>query len=158
MYWLRFLVVSTCLLFVGCRSETNAVESEPTRTPQGPTVISNNPNAIIKSWEYLNPRSEEALTSFLSRDPKSIGFGPERYEAYIIWRKGGFDLVWGNFICSTQPILTINNTIIDLWLNDAIWDDCDAAQVIHAFKVELETDIPTGEWTYVIHSDAPPSP
>lgn len=125
---------------------------------RGPAVISNNPNAIVKSWEYISPRSEEALTSFPSSDPEAIEFGPEHYEAYIIWRKSGFDIIWGNFVCSTKPVLMIEETTFVLWLNDAIWDDCNAAEVIHAFRVELETDIPAEEWTYVVHQDAPPSP
>jgi hypothetical protein len=158
MRWLRFLVVFICLLLVGCRSESSAVEAEPTPTPQGPSVISKNPNAIIESWEYISPRSEKALTSFPSSDPAAIKFGPELDEAYIVWREGGFDLVWGGYFCSTEPILTINDApaTIELWLNDAIWDDCVAMETIHAFKVELETNVPPEEWTYIIHPDAPP--
>jgi hypothetical protein len=156
----RYIVVIMCLLLIGCRNGTKTIESEPTAlpTPQGPAVISNNPGAIIQSWEYINPRSEKALTSFPTHDPEAIKLGSEPYEAYVVWRKDGFDLIWGNFICSTQPILTIENTTIELWLNDGIWDDCDAAEVIHAFKIDLETDIPTEEWTYIIHQDASPLP
>lgn len=156
MHLLKYLVVFICLLSVGCHSETSSVEPKPTPTPQGPSVISNNPNAVVESWEYLSPRSEEALTSFPSRDPEAVEFGPDNSEAYIVWRKGGFDLIWGNVICSTQPILTIDNVTIELWLNDAIWDDCEAAETRHAFKVELKTDIPPEEWTYILHPDAPP--
>jgi hypothetical protein len=152
---LRFLVVLTCLFFVSCRSEPDSVESPP--TSQGPSVISNNPDAVVESWEYISPRSEEAFTSFPSSDPEAVKFGSELDETYIVWRKGGFDLIWGNVICSTQPILTIEDTTIELWLNDGIWEDCEAAETIHAFKVELETDIPTEGWTYVVHQDAPPS-
>jgi hypothetical protein len=159
MHLLKYLVVLIiCFLLISCRSETSSVESEPIPTPQGPSVISNNPEAVVKSWEYISPRSEEALTSFPSSAPEAIEFGPEHYKAYIVWRKGGFDLIWGNFICSTRPILMIEETTIALWLNDAIWDDCEAAEVIHAFKVDLETDISPEKWTYILHPDAPPTP
>lgn len=156
MHLLRYFVVFICLLFISCRSETNSVELEPTPTPQGPSVISNNPDAIVESWEYISPRAEDALISFPSGNPEAIEFGPEHYEAYIVWREGGFDLVWGNFFCSTQPILTIDHVIIELWLNDGIWDDCISEQAIHAFKVEVKTNIPPEEWTYILHPDAPP--
>ena len=153
---LGYSAVFICLLLIGCRSEISSIESEPTTTPQGPAVISNNPDVIVESWEYISPRSEEALTSFLSRDPEAIEFGPEHYEAHIVWREDGFIIVWGNFFCSTQPILTIDHVKIELWLNDGIWEDCISEQAIHAFRVELETNIPPEEWTYVIHQDAPP--
>lgn len=157
MRLLKCFILLVCLLFVSCGSKIDSLEENTTAISEVPVVVSsNNPNAIIESWEYLNPRSEETLASFLSRDPKSIGFGPSQYEAYIIWREGGFDLVWGNFICSTQPSLIIDNITIELWLNDGIWDDCDAAQVTHAFKVELATDIPIEEWAYTLYTDAPP--
>ncbi len=156
MYLSRYFVMFACLLLVSCRSKTSLVELEPTPTPQGPSVISNNPNAVIKSWEYISPRSEDALTSFPVRNSDAIGFGPDAYEAYIVWHEGGFDLIWGNFSCSTQPILIVEETTITLWLNDGIWDDCVAAEVIHAFKVKMETDIPIEEWAYILHQDAPP--
>lgn len=156
----RYLIVLICLLLISCRSEASSTESELMLASQdrGPAVISNNPNAAVKSWEYISPHLDEALTSFPSSNPETIKFGPDHYEAYIMWREGGFDIIWGNFVCSTQPVLMIEETTIALWLNDAIWDDCDAAEVIHAFKVELETDIPAEEWTYVVHQKAPPSP
>lgn len=74
----------------------------------------------------------------------------------MVWREGGFDLIWGNYFCSTEPVLIIKETTISLWLNDGIWDDCESSQEMHTFKVELETNIPREEWTYILHEDAPP--
>jgi hypothetical protein len=154
---LRYLVVFICLLSISCDSEIQSVESEQTPVPQGPSIISNSSDTVVESWKYISPRSEEALVSFPSSASGAIEFGPEHYEAYIVWRTGGFDLIWGNFACSTQPILVIKNKTIELWLNNAVWEDCEAAEVIHAFKVELETDIPPEEWIYILYPDAPPS-
>lgn len=152
----RYLIALIPLLLISCQSATTPAAPAPSPTPQGPTVTSNNPDVTVESWEYINPRSEEALTFFPSGNPDAIRFGPEHYEAYVIWREGGFDLVWGNFICSTWPMLTIEETTIKLWLNDYVWDDCEAAEAIHAFKVELQTDIPPEAWSYTIYRDAPP--
>lgn len=158
MHWLRYLIVLICFLSVGCSNETNSATPEATQTPigLGPAVISNNPTIIVQSWEYIGPRSPDALVSFPSRNPEAIAFGPDHYEAYIIWRESGFDLIWGNVFCSTEPILIIKEATIELWLNDGIWNDCEASQEIHAFNVELETDIPPEKWTYILHKDAPP--
>jgi hypothetical protein len=145
-------------LVVGCSAEQSSVEPEPTPqpTPVGPLVISNTPNATVESWEYINPRSENAVQSFPSRESAAIEFAPGNREAYILWREGGFDLIWGDFICSTQPVVIIEEATIGLWPNDDIAGNCDAMGAIHVFKVELETDIPPEEWTYRLHLDAPP--
>ena len=145
------------LLMSGCRDDLGHMEPTPTptRIAEKPQVISASPDIVVESWEYLSPQSERAPDSFPANDPDALEFAPGNRQAYIVWREGGFDLVWGGFFCSIQPILTIGNGMIDLWENNAIWDDCDAMGTVHAFMVELETEIPPEAWRYAIHEGAP---
>ena len=145
------------LLMSGCRDDLGHMEPTPTptRIAEKPQVISASPDIVVESWEYLSPQSERAPDSFPANDPDAIEFAPGNRQAYIVWREGGFDLVWGGFFCSIQPILTIGKGKIELWENNAIWLDCEAVETIHAFKVELETDIPLEAWSYAIHEGAP---
>lgn len=156
MFRIRLFFFWLCFLSVACSNQTNSATAEPTPTPlpRGPAAISHNANVVVKKWVYLNP--DQALQAFPSRPKEAIAFDPDRHEAYIIWREGGFDIVWSNFICSNQPALRIKEVTIELWLNDGIWDDCESAGAVHAFKVELETNVPREEWTYILHKDAPP--
>lgn len=152
-----FVFTFIWLLVAGCRDDLGYMEPTPTptRVVEKPQVISTSPDAVVESWEYLSPRSEKVLESFPAGDPEAIEFAPGNRQAYIIWREGGFDLVWGGYFCSIQPILTIGQGMIELWENIAIWDDCDAMETIHAFKVELEADLPPEAWRYAIHEGAP---
>jgi|GEM_PF-3608141 len=145
------------LLVAGCSDDLGYMEPTPTptRIAEKPQVISASPDIVVESWEYLSPQSKKAPDSFPTNDPDAIEFAPGNRQAYIVWREGGFDLVWGGFFCSIQPILTIGKGKIELWENNAIWLDCEAVETIHAFKVELETDIPLEAWSYAIHEGAP---
>ena len=145
------------LLVAGCSDDLGYMEPTPTptRIAEKPQVISASPDIVVESWEYLSPQSERAPDAFPANDPDALEFAPGNRQAYIVWREGGFDLVWGGFFCSIQPILTIGKGKIELWENNAIWLDCEAVETIHAFKVELETDIPLEAWSYAIHEGAP---
>ncbi|MDT8307839.1 MAG: hypothetical protein RRC07_18035 [Anaerolineae bacterium] len=158
MRWIGLIVFPFIwLLLARCSNDLGpmAPTPTPTRIVEKPQVISTSPDVIISAWEYLSPQSEEALASFPAHDPDAIEFAPGNRQATIIWREGGFDLVWGGYFCSIQPILTIGDGTIELWENSAIWDDCEAMETIHAFKVEMETDIPATVWRYAIHEGAP---
>ena len=122
----------------------------------GPNVVSFNPDVTVTSWEYSNPADEER-TNFpkVMGEPDAITFGQELHSAEILWREGGFDVVWSGFICSTHPILTISDRTIELWANDEIWNDCIAVGAQHAFLVELETDVAPSAWAYEFPTDAP---
>lgn len=155
---LKFLLAFiSLLLLLRCNNEQHLPESDTLSGSGNAQVINNTSNIVIENWEYLSPRSDEALQSFPSQDSEAIAFGSDKHEAYIVWHEDGFDVIWGNVICSTEPILTIGEATIALWLNDGIWDDCEDAQVTHAFRVELVTDIPLEAWTYSVHTNAPPS-
>ena len=158
MWSIRLLFICMCLLSAGCGNPENSPDFSATAspTPRGPAVMNDNPDVILQSWEYIHPHSDKALVSFPSDDPEAIEFGPEHYEAYMVWRESGFDLIWGNVFCSTEPILVIKEEKISLWLNDSIWNYCESSQEMHTFKVNLETNIPPEEWTYILHKDAPP--
>lgn len=156
MWARKFLIVLICLLILGCRNERGSSNPTFTPIPEDPQVVNLNPSVVVENWEYLSPRSSEAEQLFLSRNPEGIAFG-QGDKAYIVWREGGFDLVWGNHFCSVQPILIIRENAIELWENDAVWNDCEDAEVAHAFRVEMETNVSPEEWTYTISPDAPPS-
>lgn len=151
----KILLISVCLFFIGCSRETKQGEQVYTPIPENPQVISNNSDIVIESWVYLSPRSDEALQAFPSPDSDTLAFGSDHYEAYIMWHEDGFDVIWGNFICSVQPILVISDSTIELWLNDSIWENCESAEAIHAFKVVLETNIRPEGWTYILYTGAP---
>jgi len=127
IFELRFLIPLIGLLLFGCNGEAAPITPEPTPVYQGPLVMSNNLDVIVEAWEYISPDDEEALTSFLSQDPDALSFGESYHEAHIKWYEGGFDLVWGNFPCSTEPILIIDKQVMTLW----------------------------EEWTYTIHPETP---
>lgn len=153
MRWTRLFVLLVISLWAGgCRDDLGYMEptATPTRIVARAVVVSTNPDVVVESWKYLGPQAEESL-----RLVQGTRFGPERYEASVQWRPGGFDLMWGTFPCSIQPILTIGEGTIELWLNEGIWDDCDAMQASHALRVEVTTDIPPGAWSYAIHEGAP---
>lgn len=158
MRWIRvYLLPFIWLLLAACSNDLGymAPTPTPTRIVEKPQVISTSPDVAVTSWDYLSPQSDKALASFPARDPDAIEFAPGNRQATIIWREGGFDLLWGGWFCSIQPILTIGERRIELWENNAIWDDCEAMETIHAFKVEMETDMPPAAWRYAIHEGAP---
>jgi hypothetical protein len=155
MRWTSWVVVLMWLA-AACSDNTQIIEMDPTpqSTAQGPLVVSLNPQAIVHEWEYISPLSENRVQS-LPRG-EAISFGPATREAYMRWREGGFDLIWVAVVCSTQPVVVIDENSIGLWPNDTIWKDCEASGEIHAFEVELETTIPPEVWTYLVHPGAPP--
>jgi hypothetical protein len=158
MRWIGLTVfIFIWLLVAGCSNDLGLIAPTPlpTRIVEKPQVISTSPDVVVTSWDYINSQSEKALASFPSGYPEAIEFAPGNRQAHLIWREGGFDLVWGGWFCSIQPILTIGEGTIELWENNAIWDDCEAMETIHAFKVEMETDIPAAAWRYAIHEGAP---
>ncbi len=160
-------VVFVVWMVVGCQTSgrgaemsTPEVPSTGTGLPIGPLVASTNSNAVVTGWQYLSPRAEEAWQGFPisvnDPGPDVIRFGEHPEDAYLRWREDGFDLVWYDVICSTQPVVVIEGTTISLWPNRHIWEDCEAAGVTHAFRVELETTIPQEAWHYEIHDGVPP--
>jgi hypothetical protein len=154
----RWIIGMVVLLWLatGCSDHPQATVIDPTPSSkaQGPLVVSLTPQAIVYEWNYISPLSEKMVQS-LPRG-EAISFGPAKREAYIRWREGGFDLIWVAVVCSTQPVVVIDENSIGLWPNDTIWEDCEASGEIHAFEVEMETTIPPEAWTYLVHPGAPP--
>lgn len=150
------ITTTLLILFI---SVACASPPEPTSTPTPlpePQVISLDETAVVQSFTYMNPRSDDRITSFPEDDPNTIPFGREPVEAYAVWRDDTLTLIWGGFICSTSPVVTIAHQTITLWPNDAIWEDCESMEVAHGMEIGLDSDLPPEAWTFIFHPGDPP--
>lgn len=142
-------------IFTACSTSTPTVTpvspfqtSTPIPPPvQGPAVLGD--NVEIKDWEYLGPESVEFFPS-LSANVREVG-----KEIYLVRRNDGFDLVWGQLPCATQPVMIVHaDAVIEFWPGTGIAnieEPCEAMLVGHRLTVQWETDIPFEEWKFIFH-------
>jgi hypothetical protein len=108
-------------------------------------------NVEIKDWEYLGPESVESFP-LLSADVREVG-----REIYLVRRDYGFDLVWLEVVCATQPVVSVHaDAVIEFWPGASIEETCEAMGVGHMLTVQWETDIPFEQWKFTLHR--PPLP
>jgi hypothetical protein len=130
-------------------TETAVPRSTPIPPPvQGPAVLGD--NLEIKDWEYLGPESIESFPS-LSVHVREVG-----KDIYLVRKHYGFDLVWLQVVCATQPVLIVRaDAVIEFW-PAAKLEPCEAMGVGHMLTVQWEIDIPFDEWKFIFHP--PPEP
>ena len=120
----------------------------PTSTPipppvQGPAVLGD--GVEIEDWEYLGPESIESFPS-LSANVREVG-----RDLYLVRRDYGFDLMWIQVVCASQPVVVIRaDAVIEFWSATKI-PPCEAMGVGHVLNVHWETDIPFDEWKFIFH-------
>ena len=155
-----FLFLLIDFIFTACSTSTptsTPISTPPTSTPipppvQGPAVLGD--NVEIKDWEYLGPESVESFPS-PSANVREVG-----KDIYLVRRDYGFDLVWGQLPCATQPVVIVHaDAVIEFWPGAGIAsvdEPCEAMLVAHRLTVQWETDIPFDEWKFIFHP--PPQP
>ena len=137
-------------------TETAVPSSTPIPPPvQGPAVLGD--NVEIKDWEYLGPESVESFPS-LSANVKEVGNNV--YEIRLVRTDYGFDLIWTEFPCATQPVVIVHaDAVIEFWPGGkpaARIEPCEAMSVGHMLTVQWDIDIPFEQWKFILHP--PPQP
>lgn len=109
----------------------------------------------IESWEYLGPDAVESMP-FPSANVRAVDFST--WEIRLIRTENGFELVWGELPCSTQPVVIVHaEATIEFWPGEGTNPGfCEAMQAFHKLSVQWETDIPFDEWEFIFHP--PPVP
>jgi hypothetical protein len=155
------------LIFIGltCTACINTISTPtpgpPTQTAtpapippavQGPAVLGD--GVKIEDWEYLGP---EAIESFPPLSTTVREVGADIQEVRLGWRPDGFDLVWNQFPCATEPVLVVRaDATIEFWSGEIVGPDCEAMAVLHMLTVNWQTSIPFEDWNFILHS--PPLP
>lgn len=119
---------------------------------QGPAVVSYDPNVPVTHWEYLGP---EAADEFPPQSENVRVLNELHYEIRLVETAVGFDLIWGDFLCSTQPVLFIQpGNRLEFWPGSIVGDYCEAMETVHVISVSLDQPVPLAEWQFIFH--APP--
>ncbi len=119
---------------------------------QGPAVISHDPNLQVTEWDYLGP---ESVTEFPAASESVRVLNELHYGIRLRETAVGFDHIWGDFLCSTQPILLIQSgNQLEFWPGDIVGDSCEAMEAGHMISVSLAQTVPLAEWQFIFH--APP--
>ena len=146
---MRQLLVIGLLVGFGMSACAKEVPPPPV---QGPAVLSD--GIEIEDWEYLGPNAVESFPQ-LSATVREVG--NDIYQARLIQRDDGFELVWSQLPCATQPVVVIHADMsIEFWPGESVDPHCVAMGVLHMLTVRLHTDIPTEQWEFTIHT--PPEP
>lgn len=146
-----YLIPLIALLLIGCAADTsNPPTATPVsfRTPQ--PVVSAESGINLIDWTYTPPW--ETNENSRPDGPNVVSIDQDTYEGWIVWRDDGFDLVWGDFLCSTAPELIIHaDASMDFWPGEIVGDDCESAETRHKLSVQLETDVPSEQWQFTLH-------
>ncbi|GAB4578501.1 MAG: hypothetical protein Fur0022_12360 [Anaerolineales bacterium] len=119
---------------------------------EGPAVIGD--GVEIEMWEYLGPEAVEAIP-IPSETIRNVDVSP--YQIRLIRTDGGFELVWGALLCSTQPVIVVSlDATIEFWPGQSTDADCVEMEVFHKLTVQWQTDIPFEEWKFIFHPPPPP--
>ena len=112
------------MLFVGL-TMTGCSTEKPVPPPvQGPAVLGD--GVVIDDWTYLGSNAVQPLpVSPLPAGAREVGTG--EYEAWLVWTADGFDLVWRQFACATQPVVVVHAGVIEFWPGKIVTPDCSAA-------------------------------
>ena len=136
-----FLAIST---LGSCMAEKEAL---PTPTVPGPTVMGK--GTEIETWNYFGP---DATQSIPAPSSNIRDVGNEVYEARLIQTENGFDIVWGQMRCATQPtVIVYADATIEFWPGDIVGEDCEAAELFHKLTVTWHTNVPFGQWDFIFH-------
>ena len=116
----------------------------------GPAVISHDPDLPVTGWEYLGL---DSVTEFPLASESVRVLDELHYEIRLRETAVGFDLIWGNFLCSTQPVLYIQpGDRLEFWPGNIVGDDCEAMEVGHMISVSLDKNVPLADWQFVFHA------
>ncbi len=115
---------------------------------QGPAVVSHDPDLQVTEWEYSIPEFPPTFENARELDEL-------HYEIRLAETAVGFDLIWGNFPCSTEPVLFLQpGNRLEFWPGNIVGEDCDAMEAIHVISVSLNQNVPLDDWQFIFH--APP--
>jgi len=134
--WFFLLILAAC--------------NRPTPIPPppipGPAVLGD--GVLIANWEYFGPNAVERLPE-LSANVKEVG--NDVYEVRLVQKERGFDLVWSQLPCATQPVIIIHdNASIEFWPGEGV-GFCEAMSVLHMLTVEFQTTTPIEKWEFVLY-------
>lgn len=117
---------------------------------QGPAVLGDH----VENWEYLGPEAVESMP-VASDNVRNVDAALR--EIRLIRTEDGFELVWIELICSTQPVVVVHSDArIEFWPGASVNPDCEEMGVGHKLTVQWQTDIPFGEWKFIFHPPPPP--
>lgn len=145
-------LIPTAALLVGLALSACTTETLTPPPVQGPAVIGD--NVEIEAWEYLGPEAVESLPS-LSAGVRDVG--KDIYQVRLIQKDSGFDLVWGQLPCATQPVVVVHaDASIEFWPGEGLGEVCEAMEVFHKLTVKWHTTVPFEQWEFTLHP--PPEP
>jgi hypothetical protein len=147
------------LLITACSASSPTQASQNIPTPafipppvQGPAVVGQ--GVEIESWEYHGSNVVESLP-LPSANVRAVDFS--YWEARLIRTENGFEFVWGELPCATQPVVIVHaEATIEFWPRWSISPYCEAREAFHKLSVQWETDVPFDEWEFIFHP--PPAP
>lgn len=154
--------LSIALLLAACSTSTHTQTPPTTPTPmlipppvQGPAVLGD--NVVIENWAYLgsdfiNPLPIPDLSG---ANVRQVGKGAQ--ESWLVKKEDGFDLVWVQLPCATQPVLVIHSdATLEFWPGESVNPDCEEMGVSHVLTVQWQTTLPFDEWKFIFHPPPPP--
>jgi len=107
---------------------------------------------VIDDWKYLGPAAVEQQPVEAAN---VHGFGTSPHNAWVIWTEDGFDLVWGQLPCATQPVVVVHASSMEFWPGASVDQTCVAMLVYHKLTVVMQTETPPEQWRFTLHP--PPS-
>lgn len=117
---------------------------------QGAAVISHDPELQVTEWAYLGP---DANVGFPPASENVRVLDALHYEIRLRQTAVGFDLMWGNLPCSTQPVLFIEpDNQLAFWPGNMVGEDCESMEANHMISVSLDKTVPLAEWRFVFHA------
>ena len=119
---------------------------------QGPAVLGE--GVEIEAWEYLGSKAVEAMP-MPSANVRKVDFS--HWEARLIRKEDGLELVWGEVACATQPVVVVHaDASIEFWPGESVNPVCELMEIFHKLTVQWQTEIPFEDWTFIFHP--PPEP
>lgn len=109
-------------------------------------VGSNDPTVQLRDWLYHGANSADQIPP--ASDSVRV-LDELHYEIRLVETASGFDLIWSNLPCSTQPALTIEpeKTLV-FAVGDIVGEDCEAMGVGHRLSVTLMEPVPLTAWQF----------
>ena len=137
------------------QESASSTESSTLSPVQGPDVIGD--GIEIEEWDYLGPDMDGSRPALEPSDPNIQEFGNNQIPILLFPTEGGFDLEWGTFACSTQPVAVVrDDATIEFWPGEIVGEYCDAMSVAHRLSVEIADNVPSEQWEVILHP--PPMP
>jgi hypothetical protein len=113
---------------------------------QGPAVVSHDPELVVTEWEYSIPEFPPVLENVRELDEL-------HYEIRLVETAVGFDLIWNNYLCSTQPVLFIQpGHQLEFWPGNIVGESCESMSVPYMISVSLNQNVSLADWQFIFHA------